>query len=182
MRLQCPGTARHAGKARRAMPAAENAKLHVKTQSENARHIATCDDKQCAWCRAICFLEKHKGAFQVVEDSLIDSPQFRGLSEKHRALASTPWLGMGHRDGDIMLGCVPCRAMHDLHMTSAFAAYRIPALRLFSATGRPHVLLRHAETVKHIKAVNMFVGKDAGDTEVNKERTWCLGGADCMGQ
>jgi hypothetical protein len=146
------------------MLAAKVVQLHFKTPAENAQHMMACTAEQCHWCRTMQFLERYKTAFQVVGDSLMNSPQHRGLNETGKVLANSMWLGSAHRgDGEIVLGCIPCRAMQDSRVaTNPFASYQIPASRLFDATGRPHVLLRHAETTLHGKAVSKFLGIDTG--------------------
>ena len=141
-----------------------NAQLHFKTSVEDAKHRQACTHEACDWCKTLRFLEKRDTAFQVVADGLMGSSQYRDLSEKHKVLAKTPWLGKGHRgNGDIVLGCIPCRALQDPRLcTNPFASYQVLASRLFEATGKPHVLLRHTATTLHAKAVSKFLGIDTG--------------------
>lgn len=138
--------------------------LNFKSAAEDALHEKACKDAACHWCKAARFLRKYKAAFQVVEDGLVGSPHYRNLSEKGKALAKTAWLGKGHRqDGSVSLGCVVCNALQDPRvMPNPFASYRFPAWRLFEASGRPHVLLRHGRTTLHAKAVAKFLGMDEG--------------------
>ena len=139
------------------------AHLHFKTAAEDAKHMKACKDMECQWCRTTQFLGKFQTAFQVVEDGLMESPQYRCLNERDKALAGTMWLGKGHRGDDVVLGCIVCRALQDPRMmTNALAGYVVPASRLFEATGKPHVFLRHSKTALHAKAVCKFLGMDAG--------------------
>jgi hypothetical protein len=89
------------------------------------------------------------------------SAQYSKLNDKQKTLASSMWLNHGYRGDEVVLGCVVCHSLQDNRaMTNPFASYRYPASRLLEPSGRPHVLMRHAKTEVHCKAVAKFLDMD----------------------
>ena len=107
------------------------------------------------------FLDKHRTSFQLVDDSKKATVQAQSLAQKDKFLLGMSWLGKAHRGTEVMLGCVACHALQEKRLTNPFASFAIPATRLFASAGKPHNLLRHAETAVHACAVSKFLNDDA---------------------
>jgi len=138
--------------------AAGEAQLSWKTPQERTAHAKTCNDRRCSWCMAERYLNKHKEVFPIVSEDHTKSVQFGMLNSKQKVLANGAWLKVGHRGGAVVLGCVVCHSLKDIRiMTNPFASFTIPALRLKERSGRPHVLMKHALTDVHGKAVAQFL-------------------------
>ena len=138
--------------------AAVEAPLCWKTPQEKTNHAETCKDRRCCWCMAERYIQKHKDAFPVVGEDHIKSVQYGMLSSKQKVLANGTWLKVGHRGEAVVVGCVVCHSVKDMRiMTNPFASFNIPATRLQERTGRPHVLMKHASTDVHRKAVAQFL-------------------------
>jgi len=137
--------------------------LVIKTKAEDALHRKACKASRCQWCSSLEFLEKHATAFQCLQK---DQEHALVLDGKSKALAGKPWLGKAHRGDVVVLGCIPCRALKDRRLANTFANYAISAARLRTATGKPHMLLRHARSTVHKAAVAEFLGipRAAGGT------------------
>jgi hypothetical protein len=110
---------------------------------------------------AMNFVAKNNMLFQTVPDGLMAN--YKDLDEKHKLLAKASWLGKGHRGSEVVLGCIPCRAMGlqgaPCVASNPLANYQFPSVRVGEKGGRPHVLQRHAHSVLHLKAVTKFLGK-----------------------
>lgn len=136
--------------------------LQFKTAAEDAQHKRTCGKDACAWCKSVDFLDKHKAAFQLVDDHKKRTTQAKGLAQKDKLLLGMSWLGKAHRGDEVFLGCIACHALQEKRLTNAFASFAISATRLFASTGKPHHLLRHADSAVHASAVSKFLGDSAG--------------------
>ena len=151
--------AKKTGKLTFKTPAA--AELTFKTPADDEQHKRACERNKCAWCKSIRFLDKHRAAFQLVDDSKKATVQAQSLAQKDKFLLGMSWLGKAHRGKEVMLGCVACHALKEKRLTNPFASFAIPATRLFASAGKPHNLLRHAETAVHACAVSKFLNDDA---------------------
>ena len=136
-------------------------RAHVQDAGGRRAAQARVREKKCAWCKSIRFLDKHRAAFQLVDDSKKATVQAQSLAQKDKFLLGMSWLGKAHRGKEVMLGCVACHALKEKRLTNPFASFAIPATRLFASAGKPHNLLRHAETAVHACAVSKFLNDDA---------------------
>jgi len=135
--------------------------LHLLTPKEKASHKTECKNKRCLCCKAANYLNKHQAGFQIVTEEQMGSAQYSKLNDKQKTLANSMWLNHGYRGDEVVLGCCVCHSLQDNRMmTNPFASYRYPASRLLEPSGRPHVLMRHAKTEVHCKAVAKFLDMD----------------------
>lgn len=158
-------TAQGASQDNRATRVAAVQPLCFKTDHEDKYHTQKCCSSTCVWCKSVDFLKKHDHCFNVVDSDFLNSDQYKGLKEKDKVLASTSWLAKAHRScGNIVFGCLPCRALsiqNKRRCNNILAEFCFPAEKLFTASGKPHVLLRHAKTELHQKAVAAYLGEGA---------------------
>jgi hypothetical protein len=132
--------------------------FQVMSVEEDATHRHGCQDApECGWCAVLKYMEKFQAAFQMVDDRFQQSTQYQALSEKNKRRACSSWLGKAHRGDKVFLGCIPCHALRDARVTNDFANYNISADRLQTPSGKPHVLLRHADSKVHKTAVHAFL-------------------------
>ena len=147
------------------------AQLTFKTPADDEQHKRTCKKTKCAWCKSMRFLDKHRAAFQLVDDPKKATMQAQSLAQKDKFLLGMSWLGKAHRGEEVMLGCVACHAMKEKRLTNPFASFAIQATRLFASSGKPHNLLRHAETTTHACAVSKFLNDDLAGAPLKKTKT-----------